>query len=113
MKKTVFLAVGLVVALSSCQKDQGVTPDDSLNNLLDDKGGSSGSNSASVNITLTDTQKATVNAIIASKYAGYSIKEAQQELEHGLVVYQITIVSGKTKKKLLFNSAWQFIGEKV
>lgn len=112
MKKTIFLAVGLAIALSSCQKEQGISPDDSLNNLLDDKG-SSGSSSASVNITLTEAQKATINAVIASKYAGYSIKEAQQELEHGLVVYQITIISGKTKKKLLFNSAWQFIGEKV
>lgn len=113
MKNSLFLAATLVLALTSCQKEQGVLPDDSGNHTgLDDNGASSSSSSASVKITLTDAQKATVQAVINSKYAGYSIKEAEQELEHGAVIYQVTIVSGKNKVKLLFNSAWQFIGVK-
>jgi uncharacterized membrane protein YkoI len=116
MRKSLFLAAGLALALTSCTKEQGITPDDSGNHLgFDDKGGgssSSSSSTSSVNITLTATQKAAVEAVIASKYAGYKIKEAEQELEHGVVFYKVTIVSGSAKIKLLFSADWKFIGEK-
>jgi hypothetical protein len=120
MKKSLFIALGLIVALTSCQKEGILAPDSSTNGststttnqgLIASKSTTS-SSTTSTSITLTTTQKAAVNAVIASKYAGYSIKEAEKELEDGVVIYKVTIVSGDNKKRLLFNVNWQFIGEK-
>jgi uncharacterized membrane protein YkoI len=115
MKKSMFIALGFVLALTACTREPILSPDSSSNTttnqgLIPSTGSSS--SSSSVNITLTSAQKAAVNAVIASKYQGYSIKEAEKELEHGVTQYKVTIVSGNNKIRLLFNSAWQFIGEK-
>jgi hypothetical protein len=117
MKKSLFIVLGLIVALTSCQREGILSPDSSSSSSTTNQGlipstGSSSSSSSSVGITLTTAQKAAVNAVIASKYAGYSIKEAEKELEHGVTTYKVTIVSGGNKIRLLFNSNWQFIGEK-
>lgn len=94
-----FVFVSLFLTLTACKREPVLSPDNS-------------SSSSSVSINLTTDQTAAVNAVIASKYAGYSIKEAQKEVEDGIVYYKVTIVSGDNKIRLMFNSSWQFIGEK-
>jgi hypothetical protein len=113
MKKSMFVIVGLIVALSSCTREPILSPDSSSTNqgLIASKSSSSSSTSSN-SISLTTAQRNIVNAVITSKYAGFSIKEAELELEHGVTYYKVTIVSGNNKIKLLFNSTWQFIGEK-
>jgi hypothetical protein len=114
MKKFMFVFVGLFLALTSCQREAILSPDSSSSSTTPSTSGSSSSSSSSssVAISLTTAQRASVNAVIASKYAGYSIKEAEKEVEHGVIYYKVTIVSGSNKIRLLFNSSWQFIGEK-
>ena len=110
-----FIVVGLIVALSSCTREPILSPDSSSTsqNVPSSSGsGSSSSSSSSNSISLTTAQRNIVNAVIASKYPGYSIKEAEVEVEHGVTYYKVTIVSGNNKVRLLFNSSWQFIGVK-
>jgi uncharacterized membrane protein YkoI len=120
MKNVLFLAIMFIFALTSCTKGDSILPELDTNASLltsrssggSDDSSSSSSSTSSNNITLTATQRAIVEAVITAKYAGYRIKEAEQELEHGVVYYKVTIVSGKKKIKLLFNTAWKFVGEK-
>jgi flagellar basal body-associated protein FliL len=104
MKKSMFIILGLVCVLTACQRAPILSPDSSSSTS------SGSSSSSSVGIVLTTNQQATVNAVIASRFPGYSIKEAEQELEHGVTYYKVTIISGNNKVKLLFSSTWQYIG---
>jgi hypothetical protein len=103
MKRILFFIAISTLTLVSCSKDSGVNlgSDDLL----------SSSSSSGIQISTSSVPQSAKN-LIASRYAGYSIKEVQQELEHGAKQFKITIVSGNAKIRLLFDANWVFIGEK-
>jgi hypothetical protein len=62
---------------------------------------------------MTTAQKMSVDAVISSRYAGFSVKEVAQKSESSRIYYQVTVTQGSAQKNLLFNSTWQFIDEKI
>ena len=106
MKRILFFIALSTLTLTSCHKDSG------LGSSSDDFSlSSSSSSSTSTPIAISSVPQSAKN-FVASNYGGYSIKEAEQELEHGAKQYKLTIVSGSAKIRLLFDSNWNFIGEK-
>lgn len=103
MKKLIFFFAILIGSLTSCTKENVVSDD--LTTSLDARGSGTPISIASIPQSVKD--------FIISKYPGYRIKEAQQELEHGVIEYKVTILNGRLKKRLLFDANWVFIGEKL
>ncbi|MBL7814073.1 MAG: hypothetical protein JNL70_03630 [Saprospiraceae bacterium] len=102
MKRILFFVAVCLMSLTSCSKDDGVF-------LGSDDFSSSSSTSVQV---ATSSVPQSARNYIASNYAGYTIKEAQKELEHGATIYKVTIVKGNAKVRLLFDANWTFIGVK-
>ncbi len=99
MKKSLFWAISITIAFSSC--------DHSSNNNV-----SPSSSSSSTSMTLSQVPQS-VKDWVANKYAGYRIHEVEQELEHGQIQYKLDIRDGKdNRKKLIFDRNWQFLYEK-
>jgi hypothetical protein len=112
MKKSFFLALSLVCALVSCQKSEGVLPDDNSSlSEMRSKGGGGGSGIPSINIPLSDVPQAVKDAI-AVAYPGFTLKEAEKQFEDEGIQYKLTIVTRTAKKRLLYTANWVFIGEK-
>ncbi len=105
MKRILFFIAIATLSLTSCNKDSG------LGSSADDFSLSSSSSSTSTPLAISAVPQS-AKTLIASRYKGYSLKEAEFELEHGAKQYKLTIVSGSAKIKLLFDANWNFIGEK-
>ena len=106
MKRLLFFIAISTLTLTSCSKDDGI-------NLGSDDLSSSSSSSSSPSVQIaTSSVPQSARNLISTRYSGYSIKEAQKELEHGATIYKVTIVRGNTKIRLLFDANWNFIGEK-
>ena len=106
MKRLLFFIAISTLTLTSCSKDDGI-------NLGSDDLSSSSSSSSSPSVQIaTSSVPQSARNLITTRYSGYSIKEAQKELEHGATIYKVTIVRGNTKIRLLFDANWNFIGEK-
>lgn len=52
-----------------------------------------------------------VKDYLAQHYAGYEIKEAEKETEHGVTYYEVEIINGTEQKELIFDSNWVFVKE--
>lgn len=109
MKRLLFFIAISTLTLTSCSKDDGISL--GSDDLLSHSSSSSSSSSPSVQIATSSVPQSARN-LISTRYSGYSIKEAQKELEHGATIYKVTIVRGNTKIRLLFDANWNFIGEK-
>lgn len=103
MKRLIFFIAVCVLTLTSCSKDDGV--------FLGSDDLSSNSSSTSIQVA-TSSVPQSARTTISTRYTGYTIKEVQKELEHGISIYQVTIVNGNTKIKLIFDANWTFVGEK-
>lgn len=103
MFKNILVAIVLMASASSCTHDSLTTDD--LTSSLDSRGSGTPVSVASIPQTVKD--------FISSKYPGYRIKEAQQEVEDAGIQFKVTIVNGGLKKRLLFDANWVFISEKL
>jgi hypothetical protein len=106
MKRILFSLAISTLTLASCTKDSG------LGSSADDFSLSSSSSSSTSTPVAVSAVPQSAKNLISSRYSGYSIKEVQQELEHGAKIFQVTVVSGSAKIKLLFDANWNFLGEK-
>ena len=109
MKQILFFCAISMLTLASCSKDSGVNL--GSDDLLSSSSSSSSSSSPSVQLATSSVPQSARN-LIASRYTGFTIKELQKELEHGATIYKVTIVSGNSKIRLLFDANWNFLGEK-
>jgi uncharacterized membrane protein YkoI len=98
MKKSLFWAISMMVALSACEHNSSSTVLPS---------------SSSTSMTLSQVPQS-VKDWVANKYAGYRIHEVEQESEHGQIQYKLDIRDGNdNRKKLIFDRNWQFLYEKT
>ena len=93
MKRLLFFIAISTLTLTSCRKDDGI-------NLGSDDLSSSSSSSSSPSVQIaTSSVPQSARNLISTRYSGYSIKEAQKELEHGATINNC---EGQHKNPLAF-----------
>jgi hypothetical protein len=117
MKQILFFVTISLFTLTSCHKGSGVNPGSeeffsSSSNSSSSPSNSNSSSSNSSSTTTNNTLPQSAKNLIAAQYRGYTVKEIEQETEHGTIIYKVTIVSGNAKIRLLFDANWVFLGEK-
>ncbi len=80
--------------------------------LISDKvKGSGGNNGGGGNVLVSAIPQAALT-YISTNYVGYTIQEAERDVENGVTTYEVKIRNGSLKKTLLFSATWVFLREK-
>lgn len=113
MKQILFFVTISLFTLTSCHKGSGVNPgSEEFFSNSSNTNTSTNTNTNTSSQTTSTTLPQSAKNLIAAQYRGYTVKEIEQETEHGAIIYKVTIVSGSAKIRLLFDINWNFLGEK-